>query len=54
MTNFIFNFIRSSAGVLLSRIFGLIRDVAIGVVFGKKFFFFQIVKHKQIKRQNYT
>lgn len=34
MTNFIFNFIRSGAGVLLSRVFGLIRDVAIGVVFG--------------------
>ena len=34
MTNFIFSFIRSGAGVLISRVFGLIRDVAIGVVFG--------------------
>lgn len=34
MTNFIFNFIRSSAGVLISRVFGLIRDVSIGIVFG--------------------
>ncbi len=34
MTNFIFSFIRSGLGVLISRIFGLIRDVAIGVVFG--------------------
>ena len=34
MTNFIFNFIRSGAGVLISRVFGLIRDVAIGIVFG--------------------
>ena len=34
MTNFIFNFIRSSAGVLISRFFGLIRDVTIAVVYG--------------------
>lgn len=34
MTNFIFSFIRSGLGVLISRIFGLIRDVAIGIVFG--------------------
>ncbi len=34
MANFIFNFIRSGAGVLISRVFGLIRDVAIGIVFG--------------------
>ena len=34
MTNFIFSFLRSGAGVLISRVFGLIRDVAIGIVFG--------------------
>ncbi len=34
MTSFIFSFIRSGAGVLISRVFGLIRDVAVGVVFG--------------------
>lgn len=34
MTNFIFNFIRSGAGVLISRVFGLIRDVAVSIVFG--------------------
>lgn len=34
MSSFILNFARSSAGVLISRVFGLIRDVAIGIVFG--------------------
>ena len=34
MSSFILNFVRSSAGVLISRVFGLIRDVAIGIVFG--------------------
>lgn len=32
--SFIFSFLRSSAGVMISRIFGLIRDVAIATVFG--------------------
>lgn len=34
MTNFIFGVIRSGAGVLVSRIFGLARDMAIAAVYG--------------------
>ena len=34
MTNFLFSIMRSGLGVLVSRIFGLIRDIAVAKVYG--------------------
>ena len=34
MTNFLFGIVRSGAGILISRVFGLIRDMAIAAVYG--------------------
>ena len=34
MTNFLLNVFRSGIGILLSRVFGLVRDIAIAAVYG--------------------